>query len=248
MVGDGVGVLEPPQLAVGHHHVRVGVQAQERRDLLDPVLDEAPVLDLALRRNCPADEDVDVGELPRVREAPQQGAEVHAAPAVVDVVGGHGGLGVDGRKVELRLLRVDDDVVRAVLAVVDLGHVHVRHEALERLAAGLGRDVLDEELRLAVLGELGRGAHGHPEAVGILETPVHPRLRLRRQVLREQLARAEHNLPDLAVYLVAVNVHTDKAVVRAKELNLIVYTSQRPADPTGARSRWCPGLPPPSPR
>ncbi len=110
-------------------------------------------------------------------------------------------------------------MVQALEAVVDLGplqrdHAHRRH-------------VTDEERRPAAGLDLGDRAHRHAVAVGELQRPVDPALRLRRQLPRRQLARRQHDLPQLAVHPVAVGVDGPEVVVEAEELDLIVALEQR---------------------
>ena len=115
LVRNGVGILDPPHVAVLHHQVRVPVQLQERRYVTDPVLDGTPVLDAALRGQLIADQDVQVGELPGVGDLAEERAQGDAAAAIVVPV---------DRPPLLRLMvklfgaRVNDDEAEALFPIV----------------------------------------------------------------------------------------------------------------------------------
>ena len=115
-VAHGVGVLYPEELAVGRHQVRVVVEEQERGDGGYPLLDLPAVLNAAVRRDFPGDQDVDVRQLPGVGDPPDQRSDGHPAPTVVPDAAQLACLCLE---VELLRIGVHYDVVRRLFAVVD---------------------------------------------------------------------------------------------------------------------------------
>ena len=65
-----VGVLHPVHAAVVDDEVGVAVEPEERRDLMDALLDVPAIDDAAIALERARDEDVDVADLPRVDESP----------------------------------------------------------------------------------------------------------------------------------------------------------------------------------
>ena len=65
----GVAVEDPDRLVAEHHRVRVGVELEERRELLDPGADVALHEDLGLRGDLARDQRVEAAEPERERRA-----------------------------------------------------------------------------------------------------------------------------------------------------------------------------------
>ena len=214
--GGGVGVLYPPQAAVGDDHVRVVVQGEEGRRGADARADVVADDDAALALDGRRGEELDGAELRREREAVEQRRDGDAAAP--RVVGVH--VAVGARVVELLVLGLHEAVAGAALAVVDarLRDLEARH--------ALRRDVLHEEVRGAVAGHLVHGRHGDAEAVRVGDVLVDPRLGLRRQAVDVELARREHRLAVHAVHGVAVHVGVEERVVRPQLLQLPVAGDQ----------------------
>ena len=181
MVGHRVPVQHPVNPAVDHHHVGILVEAEKWRERRDSILDGAIEEDLGRGGELRTDQEVDVTETHRERQAAQSRGQRH--PRLARPVREFVGL---KRVVELRLLRIGQHVIRGVPAEVDarLG---------DRRVTG-GRDVLERQDRIALGGGLVGAGGDHPVAVGVLQLQVDPVLDFRRQVFGLELAGSEQQL------------------------------------------------------
>ena len=64
VIRNGVGILDPIQFALAHHGVGILVKAQERSDLLHPLVNAPPDLNPAFRPEIGGEQNVDVGLSP----------------------------------------------------------------------------------------------------------------------------------------------------------------------------------------
>jgi hypothetical protein len=215
VVGRRVRVEHPEEPAVGDDQIRVPVEGKERRDRRHALHDVAVEDDAALGRQVLAQQELERLEAAREEQLAGQSAHRHSASpgiALEDIV-------VAAREVELAGVGADKHMVVRELAEVD---GRLRHLEIDR---GLRRQVLDEEDRQALLRHLVHRAERQAVAVGEGEVFVDPRLR--RQALRVQLARREHDLPVLAVDQVPVDVDRREVVVGADFLDLAEGVEQR---------------------
>ena len=219
-VGLRIRVLDPEEPAIHRHEVRIRVQQQKRRDGLYTFTDVAPVEDAAFVGDCVADQHVVVTELPGVRQAPDQGVELHATGSLVDrrLVAV-----LADREIELLLVGVDNDEVGRYLAVVDA--------RLFDIDDANRRDVPDEVFGQAAIGHLVHRHHGEPKAVGELQARVYPTLLVGWQARLVQLSGAEHDLADLAIDHVAIDVHMQEVIERRKRLELVQHLPERAVVP-----------------
>ena len=145
-----------------------------------------------------------------------------ATPPTAGVAGPNLRGGVVAGAVELVEARAHDGVIRRTHAEIDLRHV----DAQRRLVGG-GRDVLLDQLRQTLGGDLVDRADDHALTVGIDQVGVLPGARHLRQAGRIELARRQHHLLSTAVQVVAVDVDIRKLVVLADALQLIEGGHQR---------------------
>ncbi len=221
LVGRGVSVIDPVELAVRYDDVGIAVVFQERGDRRGARLDVPLELQPGLAGDRVREDDPRVLELDRVDQFPERRAELNAATAVVGRVDVLAAL----RVVELPGSGVDDGEVRGRLAVVD--------PRLRDLDAGrgVGRDVLEVELGKAVGGHLADRRHRDAEAMGVDEVPVHPGAGFLRQRLELDLPGGDHHLAFLAIDLVAVDIDVRELVVGPEDLELVIGRQERPRVP-----------------
>ena len=193
------------------------VQSQERRHAVDPLLDQPVEEDSAPSRDVPADEEVEIAEVPGEQRAAPPGAQRYpVAPLIgrVHVV-------LTPAIVELCGAAPDHDVGRGFFAEVELGSVEGEPHR------GRRRDVLDVEDRQALRVEAVHRAHDETEPVGELEVLVDPRLRVRGKTGLVQLARRQQDLLIGAVQRVAVDVHVVEVIVESELLELAIRVEER---------------------
>ena len=192
---------------------------------MQPLRDVAAIEDFGVAGDVAAQEDFRLAEIGGEDEFADQAARRHAIPA-----------GVvrrlllrlrrrAGGAVELRLLRLDEDVVARGFAVVDARLLHLE------IARAARRDVAEDDVRVAAADHLVRRAGDHAVAVRVDQVAVLPRLRLRRQLRRVQLARREHDLSVLSVHLIAVDVDIAEGVILPDLLQLRVRLEEHIAVP-----------------
>ena len=218
LVRQRVAVDDPLDAAVGHDGVRVLVEREPRRDLLDARQRIAIPHDPGLRVDEVAQQDVAVLELRGEEDPPEQRSHGHAAGALVGVGRLAGGAGVVG-EVELdrgRALRGADDGVRRA----ELAEVHARLLGVELTGR---RDVALEEggLAVAVRGVVV-GRH-EAEAVRVDEPVVRPVALALGDTGEVDLADGDHGTALGVVERVAVDVELGvERVVAADLLQLVV--------------------------
>ena len=224
-----VGVLGRGRVPVDHPHhllvhdggVHLRVQRQERRDLADALLRVAVVEDLRLLVEVVRDHDVRVAELDRVQQLVEEAADGGTAVAlegVVDLLAAL--LVVRAALLVVELLgigplgRSDDRVVRGVATEVDPLLV-----LAERALAGHARL---QEARLAVGVATVAVRGGGAVAVRVGDVLVHPGAVREAELVRPQLAHADHGVLQLTVDLVAVHAeHVVEAPVATVGLALL---------------------------
>ena len=197
-VAGGVGVHDVEHPPVGDHRIGIGVQLQERGQVLHseaqiPIEDDPGIV-----LNETGDQRVDVakaqGECRLAEEAP----DAHTVLTVVFEGNGLVVLGV----VHLGNRGPDDGVAGEVLAYVELGPGELE------VGAGLHRDVANHKIRRALGGNRVHRRHRHAVAMGVLDVTTLPRLL--GDVGHVELAGADHHLGYLVVDHIAV--HIDFAV------------------------------------
>ena len=151
--------------------VRILVVAQERRDPLEAIGQGAVEEELAAPGDLVADEQVDVAESQGEQQPAEGRIDVDAAgrPGPARGLACRAVVVLAGRVVELVLLRADHDVVARPLAEVDPG-LGDRRGAIARDR----RHVADEQLWLALVGDLVDGHHGEAVPVRVDDPLVHP--------------------------------------------------------------------------
>ena len=220
-IGRRVAVQHPHQPSIRcHHHVRIPVVAEERRDLAHPLRHRAKHHDPALVGQVVREQDLDLREARGEGELAEPRAQHDAAAAPVRRV--H--VLIAGRIVELLRACPHERVLVGDLTVVDLGPRDLRESARRG-----GRNVLDQELRQSLRGDAVDGAHDHAVTMGERQMLIDPDAGL--QVRIRQLARRDHELTVLAVDHVAVVVDVLELVVGPDLLELRERPQQRPVVP-----------------
>ncbi|GBD30465.1 hypothetical protein HRbin32_01570 [bacterium HR32] len=221
-VAGGVGVHDPEQPTLRHHHVRVPVVAQEGSEPPHPVGDGPVEQDTAVGREVCGQEDPRLPEPGGERQAPEPAVQ---RDATLSAVAG-GDVLVPARVVELRDPGADDGVIAGELSEVDLGPVHPQLGDLRPR-----REVPQPQLRQPLLGHAVDGRGHHAVAVRVHQVAVHPGPGLWGQPVQVQLPRGQHQLLLSTTDPVAVDVHVREHVVGAQSLQLPVRFQEGPVVP-----------------
>ncbi len=197
--------------------IGVAIEAQEGRDAPGTFLDIAAIQDAAIGVQVAAEQDILIAEAQGEHDAPEKPGDVDATVGLV----ARGHIFIARRVVKLLLGRVDDGVIVGQLPEVDLWLCQLQG------FRGLGREILDNQLRQSALGHAVDGAHAETVAVRIDQVPVDPAALRAAQTLHVQLAYRDGHLAHAVWKLIAIHVRATEGVVGADRLDLAVGVEER---------------------
>ena len=201
------------------HDVRVGIEREEGRELLHPVVQPAAHEQAAVRIHVVAERQLrQIAAIERNQRTAQPAAEPDASRALI------GGqiVGIALRIIEFLLASLDVDIGIGELAEIDL---RTRHGQSGNRA--LHRHVAENQRRQSFGCEAVHRIHGDAVAVGVDQLLVDPIAAALRQFLDVELARREHHLAHRAADLVSIDVDVRKIVICADFLDLTQRILQR---------------------
>ena len=219
-VGGGEGVHQPVDVSVlPDHHVGVGVEREEGRELLHAFAQLATHQQAALGSHIVAERQLrQIAAIERNQHTAQPPTQPNAA---VSLVGGEI-IGIALRVIELLLASLHVHIGVGELAEIDLraGHGEAGCRALHR-------HIAEDERRQPFGREAVHRIHRDPVAVGINQLLIDPIAAALRQLIHVELACGQHHLAHGAADLVSIDVDIRKVVVGADLLNLTQRILQR---------------------